>query len=605
MKSRHSDKSQTTEKKINSFLAILLASILLLSLSACAGVSGSKTVTVQRDPPPKAMETANEAASLMLQQYIYARLKTEFFITADFTSMKPDEIKAMVSELTALWQTSVTLASGTEKIADQALLVLDAQNGSQTASQTASDGVNGYYAKLLAAESSAYKAEQLDSQTVPDNSKDAQKWAEDLTAKYDAIKGGHTIKQLAQQLGTDAKSAYAQLAAAQEIISAGANADAAFYDKLTKVAMATKTACKVGLFVTATVVTGGGSLTALAGSSMTLAEGGAAIIGGVDCITDVAATGSTIVLGDNHQVTVSANNVKDKLAPVSAVVGLVTFTDVSAGEKIAYIGDTLTDWIYEGKILGVKVTDDSGGTAIVAKQTDTSKVAANNAVSTIEGLGFIPPENQTAAGTAIIDTYKTGNDDAITAIDSLKTQEKDTAKEAGVYKTPTLDELVGSYPDGTLTISDVYVSDALKASEAEKNSSVSESSSEAGGTDGAGCDLAMLPAIEAMKGQAKPMTLTIAKTGDNAGTFMLLAQGDSSEGGISMKDTPPMNFTYSDGVLTISYSSEGGLVNGTLTADFGDNNAVTLNGTLRTSTATYGDDFYIDMLVSGSKLPVT
>lgn len=60
-------------------------------------------------------------------------------------------------------------------------------------------------------------------------------------------------------------------------------------------------------------------------------------------------------MGENHQVTVGFNDVKDKLAPVSAVVGLATFNSAETGEQLAYIGDTLVDWFYEGKVMGVQV----------------------------------------------------------------------------------------------------------------------------------------------------------------------------------------------------------------------------------------------------------
>ena len=38
------------------------------------------------------------------------------------------------------------------------------------------------------------------------------------------------------------------------------------------------------------------------------------------------------------------DDVKNKLAPVSAVVGLVSFQSGETGEQLVYIGDTLVDW---------------------------------------------------------------------------------------------------------------------------------------------------------------------------------------------------------------------------------------------------------------------
>lgn len=50
--------------------------------------------------------------------------------------------------------------------------------------------------------------------------------------------------------------------------------------------------------------------------------------------------------------TVGFDDVKEKLAPVSAVVGLASFNSAETGEQLAYIGDTLVDWFYEGKVIG-------------------------------------------------------------------------------------------------------------------------------------------------------------------------------------------------------------------------------------------------------------
>jgi hypothetical protein len=41
------------------------------------------------------------------------------------------------------------------------------------------------------------------------------------------------------------------------------------------------------------------------------------------------------------------------VAPVSAVVGLASFNRGNR-EQLAYIGDTLMDWFYEGKVMGVR-----------------------------------------------------------------------------------------------------------------------------------------------------------------------------------------------------------------------------------------------------------
>jgi len=122
-------------KTIRRFLAVLLAGGMLFSLCACAGEKSVEIepVTVEREPGPEALQTANAATALALRYYIYARLKTEAFIAADFQSIPAQELKELVDELVLVWETADMLASGAQEIANQALVVLDGSLVQQTA----------------------------------------------------------------------------------------------------------------------------------------------------------------------------------------------------------------------------------------------------------------------------------------------------------------------------------------------------------------------------------------------------------------------------------------------------------------------------------------
>jgi len=373
--------------------AILLAAVILTTCCACStGASsapsasdsntGAEQVSLTRPLQSEQQQAANASTASAVRRYVEARIKTDAFVAADFQSMTDEEILLMVDELAGLWKTALDEATSAQSSAAELKSAIGGfGTGAQHLRATSS---GGSYASLLENAAGA----EFDPQT----------WAENLTKQYDAICGANTVKQLAAQLGVDAKSAYEQLTLAQDIIRSGATRDADYYDKLTKIAQVTKTVCKVGLFVTATVATGGGTLTALVASSATLGQAGAVIVGGTDCIVDVASTGSTIILGEDNQVTVAFNEaLKDKLAPISAVVGLLTFNASSTGEQIAYIGDTLTGWFYEGKVLGIKVAGGPDGTSVQARPIDVAGASADTVDAALEESGFTPPSGETAA----------------------------------------------------------------------------------------------------------------------------------------------------------------------------------------------------------------
>lgn len=371
----------------------LLVLVLLLSLCACAG-NGQKTGdneptnssatgnllnqgdTVRVPALPDEMRPLEKAISLAVSHYVYGRVKLEAFITADFTQMTLQEAERMVNDLEEIWSELDKTISGTQIIAELTLNALEENGITQTSFRSGETGG----IMLLAAGGTV--------QTP-------QEWAEDLTRKYDAIKGGQKLKQLAENMGEDVREVYKQFQLAQSIIHDSAMSEADKMDKYMKIAMATKTGCKVGLFVGAAILTGGGSLGAMGATSVGVGEAGALILGGVDAVVDVASTGSTIIMGEDHVTTAKINEVKDVLAPVSAVVGLVTLNPTSiseAGGTISYIGESIVDLVYEGKVLGIQVFGGEGDSSVTVTQVDVAGKSDEEAKAAIESAGLPAPE---------------------------------------------------------------------------------------------------------------------------------------------------------------------------------------------------------------------
>lgn len=395
MKNRLSSNAKPYSGKIRRrFLTLLLVCIMIFSLSACGGEKtggseGIKPVMVEREPEPQAVRTGNEAVSLALRQYIYARLQTERFAAAAASSAPMEELAAMVDELLLTWEMAALVSSSSVEISDQAIAALDSPAMKLTLAvgppQAPFMALSTKPVSFLLAVYAAAGIKEFDKQT----------WAENLTKQYDALKGAKRYQQLARQLGTDAKTAYEQMALAQKILRNAAALEEAegevdAYTETLNILKTYKTASKVGLLGLSAVATGGGSVTLL--------EGAGFIASGVDCIVDVADTGSTIILGEGNQVAVAFGDIKDKLGPVSSLIGLANLDPGNLVNKtkdtadtLVYISDALLDWYYEGKVVGVQVFADKDGGAKLTAQIFESvgEAALKNA---LEAAGFVFPK---------------------------------------------------------------------------------------------------------------------------------------------------------------------------------------------------------------------
>lgn len=419
-------------KPCRRFLALLLSCVLVVTFGACGGQKTTEKtdqmepVTVEREPEPQALQTANEATVIALRQYIYARLLTEAYLTADASAMTAEEVSEMADKLLLAWESAERYSSVAMELADQAVLLMENSTEKQTSDR------DHLKARLMALAATPFSfsavayATERSGRTI-----DPQTWAENLTQQFDALRGGQRYQQLAKQLGTDSKTAYEQMALAQKIIHSAAELEEAegvvnAYTDSIDYLQGVKTASKVGVFVVGTIATGGGSLSALGASSMSLGQAGGVIVGGADCIVDIAATGSNIILGENHQVTVGFNDVKDKLAPVSAVVGLASFNSAETGEQLAYIGDTLIDWFYEGKVMGVKV---DGERTVTARIFDSLGMTALK--SALEDAGYVFPETSKSL-IQILEELESNPEATLARLDALVSQMAELERTAGI-----------------------------------------------------------------------------------------------------------------------------------------------------------------------------
>lgn len=369
---------------MKSKIALLLIFMMVFSLAACGGQSESGTGeenlnAVIREADPPVLQTANEATAIALKQYIYARLMTEQLAAEDLTQMPEAERIERIDALVSAWESAAAFAKSAEELTNQA--VLELENTAALTIPVKSPGKDSF--RLFATVYAADEAAEFDQKA----------WAEKLTKQYDAIKGGKRYNQLAQQLGVDAKTAYEQMAMAQKIIHDGAMADADWNNKVVNILQATKTTSKVAVLGLSLVATGGASVSVL--------EGAGFIASGIDCAIEVADTSSTIILGEKNKVSVGFNELKKKTAPFTAVIGLLNFDLANlkdktkgTGDALIYISDSLTDLIFENKVLGMEISKTKDGkVAINGQAIDVSGMGTEEVKSALENAGYPLPES--------------------------------------------------------------------------------------------------------------------------------------------------------------------------------------------------------------------
>ncbi|HHV99812.1 MAG TPA: hypothetical protein GXX36_09630 [Clostridiaceae bacterium] len=374
-------------KKIVSIL--LAAALFLGGLVGCGKGEAERKGSTVSLPAADAQRTVVEQAGAMATRlFVLANLKTDALLEYDINNGSMEELQALTADALETWRLCDVASAKTMQLADYAQ-ALHVQATTQAARMLYADSGGPSFSLFSTV---AYAAEE----------NAAVKWARELTEKFDSYPAGQKIKQLAENLGTDAKKAYAQLKMAQNILEGEAySAEGDTMQKFENAAIVTKTVCKTGLYIGG-VVAGGGVANGIL-------EAGGIIIGGVDTIVDIASTGSTIICGENSKVTMAVNDLKDFMGPISSVAGGVNvltggikFTGTMADkvvsiDKLSYIGESVLDLVREGKILGGLITvGKDGQTTVSMTEIDVEGKTPEEIEKELEKAGLSLPEDETA-----------------------------------------------------------------------------------------------------------------------------------------------------------------------------------------------------------------
>ena len=369
------------------YVSLFLALIMIFTLASCGGRTEENT-TVSLPAVAAERAAVEQVGAIATQQYIIARLKTEALIEYAIENGSIDELKAMTDDTLEAWRLCELASVQAAELADYAQSLRSfASTQAATVSYTSSSPARiGLFTMV------AYAAEE----------NAAVKWAKELTEKYDSYPAGQKVKQLAENLGTDAKKAYAQLKMAQNILEGEAySAEGDTMQSFENAAMATKTVCKTGLYIGG-VVAGGGVANGIL-------EAGGMIIGGVDTIVDIASTGSTIICGENSKITMAADDFKDFMGPISSAAGGVNVLTggikfagdaadkIGSIDKLSYIGESLLDLVRDGKIMGGLITvGENGETTVTMTEIDVEGKTPEEIEKELENAGLSLPQDEEA-----------------------------------------------------------------------------------------------------------------------------------------------------------------------------------------------------------------
>lgn len=303
----------------------LLGGLLLIALCTAIFVTGcGKKEEKAKITLTKTQIKYEENAKDILNEYINIRL--ELMSIGDSSIYKnKDEVTKKINDLYARLEKLVPALDSLEIASDEI---------SKTKSK----------AELIALADSNISEVLVPTVYAAESTDRAKEWAEEITKAYDSYPTGKQLKGLAAYLGTDVKTAMKQLQVAQGVMYNEYENEADMYDDLKDIAEVVQTTCKVELFVAGFPANG----------VTTLTEAGVTLLNGVDTLVAVSNTGADIILGENHNVTVYTNLLKDGLSPITSITGLLTFDSsfTSNADRISYIGDSLNSLIFEGKLFG-------------------------------------------------------------------------------------------------------------------------------------------------------------------------------------------------------------------------------------------------------------
>lgn len=298
-------------------ISILLIFAMAISLCSC-GKKEQDSYTVSMMKTDNQMEFEGYASDI-INEYILIRYEIAKLIENENLASNKEEVQNTISSL--------------QERCDKLELALDSLMSVCDLITNETGDANILDDSKMSLENVCYAAE---------SSEKVKEWAQEIVDAFDKYPQGKQIKGLAAYLKTDMQTAKKQFGLANDILKNEYENDEQFAQDMIDRFQVIQTTTKVQLCICGAAL----------GNPESLAETGAILLNGVDTVIGFYSTGAEIMLGEDDKVTVTLNKAKDFIAPVSSITGLLTLSGAKTHEALDYIGNSVVDLMYDGKIMG-------------------------------------------------------------------------------------------------------------------------------------------------------------------------------------------------------------------------------------------------------------
>lgn len=359
------------------FGCVNVPALLRLDDAAAGGLHGAEAA-LPAPSPQRAL--VDDAQAMAVGSYLVARMYLEKLLQYDVAQGSKEDYDQLLADTVTAFETAEQLAATLDTAADMAEL-------------SEAVGAAAYLGKSKAKSLASYGAQSglflLTASAAEDPP--ALRWAKEITAIYDGAPPMKGVRTLAEQLGTDAKHAYAQLKQAQAILEGAAYDDFGDYaNKCYQTAVVLKAAGTTAGFVASVAVAG--PTTGLAA----VAQTGGIVMNGVNTVLEIGQAGTIITTnGEGNEYTAALEKTEAQMAPIGQVfnvmsLGLNAHKLMTGGYGKDAV-EAAANGTYAQYLDGVK-NDVFGATSYLATSAydyaDSGSILSGTMTKTDDGLKF-------------------------------------------------------------------------------------------------------------------------------------------------------------------------------------------------------------------------